>query len=153
MRPVHSLPITDVEIDEFLHAFEAGTLPKERFTHAAHILTGASYVHEFGESAAIDRMRQSIRRFNESVGGRNTNTSGYHETITLFWIKLLARLHKEAVLQAAVSREQFAALAVGRFAHRRDLLSTFYDFDLVGSTDARLIWISPTRRSLDEPLP
>ena len=28
-----------------------------------------------------------VGRYNEAVGGKNTETSGYHETITVFWIK------------------------------------------------------------------
>jgi hypothetical protein len=35
------LPATETEIDEFLAAFESATLPKERWTHAAHLLAGA----------------------------------------------------------------------------------------------------------------
>jgi len=85
-----SLPITEPEIDAFIAAFEAGTLPKEQWTHAAHILTGACYVHALGEAAAIDRMRDRVSAFNLAVGGQNTPTSGYHETVTVFWIKLLA---------------------------------------------------------------
>ncbi len=50
----HELPTTEPDIDAFILAFESGTLPKERWTHAAHILTGACYVHSLGEAAAID---------------------------------------------------------------------------------------------------
>jgi hypothetical protein len=39
---------TEVEIDEFLAAFEACKLPKERWTHAGHLAAGASYVHILG---------------------------------------------------------------------------------------------------------
>ena len=35
------LPRTEAEIDEFIGAFEAGTLPKAQWTHGAHLLTGA----------------------------------------------------------------------------------------------------------------
>ncbi len=48
----HDLPSTESAIDAFIHAFESGTLDKSRWTHAAHILTGACYVHSFGEPAA-----------------------------------------------------------------------------------------------------
>lgn len=143
MRP---LPETETEIHAFLAAFEAGTLPKEEFTHAAHILTGACYVHQLGETAAIDHMRICIRHFNESVGGKNTDTSGYHETITIFWIKVLAALHGR---NASLERAAFAALAVEAYKGRRDLFREFYDFDLVASTDARREWLPPTRRRLN----
>jgi hypothetical protein len=141
-----ALPATEPEIDAFLHAFESCTLPKSEWTHSAHIFTGACFVHTLGESAAIDRMRPAIRRFNESIGGQNTPTSGYHESVTVFWIKLLAAFHRDIL---PTTRVVFAARAVEHFAQQRDLFSRFYDFDLVASTDARLRWIPPTLQPLD----
>ena len=141
-----TLPATEPEIDAFLHAFEACTLPKSEWTHAAHIFTGACFVHTLGEPAAIDRMRHSIRRYNESIGGQNTPTSGYHESVTVFWIKLLSAFHRDT---PPTTRAAFAACAVERFAAERDLLARFYDFDLVASADARQRWIPPTLRPLD----
>jgi hypothetical protein len=143
------LPTTESEIDAFLGAFESCTLPKERWTHSAHIFGGACYVHRLGEAAAIDHMRLSIRRFNESVGGKNTDTSGYHETITVFWIKLL---HNFLRTEPTEARATFAALAVARFATDRSLLTRFYDFDVVNSIEARRTWIAPTLTSLEIPL-
>jgi len=140
------LPITEQEIDKFLAAFEEGTLTKERWTHGAHLLTGACYVHGLGESAAIDKMRLCVRRYNEAVGGKNTDTSGYHETITIAWIKLLAGLRREA---GTMERAQFAALAVERFEGDRNILRRYYDFDLVGSVVARKSWVPPTLASFD----
>ncbi len=89
---------------------------------------------------------RGLCRFNESVGGQNTPTSGYHETVTVLWIKLLAAFHRDT---APTSRAAFAARAVEHFAPQRDLLSRFYDFDLVASTEARQRWIPPTLQPLD----
>lgn len=127
------LPVTEQEIDEFVAAFEAATLPKERWTHGAHLLTGAWYVHGMGEAAAIAKMRVCVSRYNEAVGGKNTATSGYHETITIAWIKLLAKLPRES---EPIGRAAFASLAVERFAADRDVLCRHYDFDLAGSLEA-----------------
>ncbi len=80
---MNSLPATEQEIDAFLAAFESCTLPKAQWTHAAHLLTGACYVHTLGQADAIKRMRTCVKRYNDSVGGKNTETSGYHETITV----------------------------------------------------------------------
>jgi hypothetical protein len=141
-----ALPVTELEIDAFIAAFEGCSLPKERWTHGAHLLTGACYVHGLGEAAALERMRVCVRRFNESVGGKNTETSGYHETITVGWIKLLGGLLREV---GPMERAAFAALAVARFEGQRDIFSRYYDFDLVGSTDARLRWVAPNLRAFD----
>ena len=141
-----SLPTSEPELDEFLVAFESGTLPKERWTHAAHLLTGACYVHRLGQPAAIDHMRHSVRRYNEAVGGKNTATSGYHETITVFWIKVLDTLLHHT---QPISRADFATLAVERFAPQHDLFRGFYDFDVINSTEARAAWIPPTHDDIE----
>ena len=140
------LPVTEEEIDEFIAAFEAGTLPKARWTHGAHLLTGACYVHRLGEAAAIDTMRLRVRRFNEAVGGQNTDSSGYHETITVAWIKLLVALLQES---QPIERAAFAALAVNRFEDDRTIFRRYYEFDLAGSVEARRSWVPPTLETFD----
>src|ERR1700722_9765227 len=134
------LPCSELEIDAFLAAFEGGTLPKERWTHGAHLLTGACYVHGLGRDAALEKMRVCVRRHNESVGGKNTDTSGYHETITVMWIRLLDGLRREV---GAMERAEFAQLAVERFAGEKDVFKRYYDFDVVGSVEARREWVEP----------
>jgi hypothetical protein len=140
------LPVTEQEIDAFIAGFEAGSLPKECWTHGAHLLTGACYVHALGEAAAIDKMRLCVSRYNEAVGGKNTESSGYHETITIAWIKVLAGLLRQS---RPMARAHFAALAVQRFAGDKGYLTRFYDFDLVNSVEARRTWIPPTIASFD----
>jgi hypothetical protein len=140
------LPVTKEEIAAFVAAFEAGRLPKARWTHGAHLLTGAWYVHQLGEAAATDKMRLCVRRYNEAVGGKNTDTSGYHETITVLWIKLLSKLLDES---QPIGRAEFACLAVKRFETDRGILQRYYDFDLVNSVEARRHWVPPTIGSVD----
>jgi hypothetical protein len=140
------LPCSELEIDEFLAAFEGCTLPKERWTHGAHLLTGACYVHGLGRDGALARMRVCVRRYNESVGGKNTETSGYHETITVMWIRLLDGLLRES---PAMERAAFARLAVERFVGKKDVFRRYYDFDVVGSVEARLRWVAPNLLELE----
>jgi hypothetical protein len=143
------LPETEQEIDHFIAAFEGCTLPKERWTHGAHLLTAACYVHASGQMAAIERMRICIKRYNESVGGQNTETSGYHETITVAWIKLLDSLLRDVSVVRMPERAQFAKLAMDRYARDREVFRRYYDFDLVASVEARCNWIEPTLASFD----
>jgi len=140
------LPATEAEITAFLHAFEGCTLPKVEWTHSAHLLTGACYVHALGADAALATMRTNVRRYNESVGGQNTDTSGYHETITVAWIKLLASLLTRT---QPIERGAFVTHAVAHFAPQRDIFSRHYDFDLLKSTPARLGWIEPNLAPLE----
>jgi hypothetical protein len=62
------------------------------------------------------------------------------------WIHLLDRLRHET---EPMNRAEFAALAVERFATRRDIFREYYNFDLVGSTEARLQWVAPTLKALE----
>ena len=133
-------------MDAFVAAFENGTLPKERWTHGAHLLTGACYVHALGVSEATNRMRLCVRRYNEAVGGKNTETSGYHETITVAWIKLIGRLLRDV---QPIARAEFAALAVEHFVKQRDIFRRYYDFDVEKSIEARREWVEPTLQPLD----
>ncbi|HEX7159028.1 MAG TPA: hypothetical protein VF214_08450 [Edaphobacter sp.] len=140
------LPTTETEIDAFLAAFEDGTLPKSRWTHSAHLFTGACYVHAHGSELATNLMRERIRRYNLAVGTQNTPTSGYHETITVAWIKLLDRLHRDS---APITRADFVALAVERFGSDRNPFRQHYNYDLASSTEARLSWVPPNLRDFD----
>lgn len=140
------LPVTEAEIDVWLAGFEAGTLAKERFgSHAGHVFTGACYVHEHGETGAIALLRERVKAFNVAVGGQNTATAGYHETITVFWVKVLAGLRGEC---PGIMRAEFARMAVERFGGRREMLREYYGFDVVASEEARREWVAPDARVL-----
>ena len=144
--PTPGLPQDEPAIDAFLMAFESGTLPGSAFTHAAHIFTGACYVHALGEPAALARMRNRIPAFNLAVGGQNTAISGYHETITVFWIKLLTGFR---AAHPTIARALFAHNAVREFAPRRQILGEYYDYDVVSSLEARRSWIPPNLQPFD----
>lgn len=137
-----SLPVIDTqnELHLLVQAFEAGSLPKSAWTHAAHVAVGANYVSLHGEPLALETMRERVRTYNESVGTVNSDTSGYHETLTRFWIAVLARLHDE---EKAASHLMFVQRAVTLYGGRRDLHQRFYNFDVVKNTEARREWVAP----------
>ena len=58
------------------------TLPKTMWTHAAHFASVLWIIHCKPELEASREMPYLIRTYNESIGGANTDSSGYHETIT-----------------------------------------------------------------------
>lgn len=139
------LPETEPEINFFLAAFEAGTLPKEHWSHASHIFAAACYVHSMSEAATIAHMRDRIQAYNLAAGGRNTPTSSYHETITVFWIKFIGRALKD---WEPISRADFAARSVAAFSPHRAIFVDHYDFDILASPEARATWIEPNLRPL-----
>ena len=57
-------------------------MPRDEWTHEAH-LASTTYLLTRRPDVDIDtQLSGIIRRYNESVGGVNDDTQGYHETIT-----------------------------------------------------------------------
>lgn len=132
---------------QFGAAFLACTLPKSAWTHAAHILTAAWLVARSSESEALAVMRVAIPRFNVATGGANTADSGYHETLTCFWVaKIAAFLRRRDPAESTLEKVR---AAVAHFGERRDWFSDHYAFDVVRSRDARAHWIAPDLRPID----
>ena len=133
---IHEFLASREALAEFIGAWEAGVLPKARWTHAAHIAVGTYYAVCYPESALV-KTRQGIIRYNEAVGTANTDTSGYHETLTCFWAALLARA-------AAGIDDPFEAVRrnVELYVENRNR-QRYYSFDVVRSVEARRTWIPP----------
>jgi hypothetical protein len=72
--------------DEFLAAFEQCRLPRELWTHEAHIRMAWLYLNRGPLSEVVDKVRHGIQRYNASLG----NSSGYHETVTQAYVRLIA---------------------------------------------------------------
>jgi hypothetical protein len=130
---------------EFLDGFERGTLPKASWTHAAHLAMATWYLLTFPEGAAIDRVRTGIQHYNECVGTANTEDSGYHETLTMFWLKMIGRFLEENAGAGGGDKLDKVRCVVQEFGGRRDLFKQYYSFDVVGSREARARWVPPDR--------
>lgn len=72
--------------DAFVAAFEARTLPKAQFTHAAHVRAAWWYLQHYPLGDAIDRFRATLQAYAASLGA----TGKYHETVTIAWLLLIA---------------------------------------------------------------
>ena len=119
--------------------FLARTLPKAEWTHEAHLSTCAWLILERPDIDPERDLPGLIRRYNESVGGVNDATQGYHETITQVFI---------AGVRAALARtEGGLAERVNAVLEapegRRDWPLRFYSRDLLFSPEARLGWVEP----------
>src|ERR1700685_1931475 len=58
------------------------SLPKPRWTHAAHFSVALWLISRRRDLDASRAMPGFIRAYNEATGVANTDTEGYHETIT-----------------------------------------------------------------------
>lgn len=130
---------TDDEIAATAHAMIACTLPKAAWTHAAHFAVALWLLQDRGAAAYAD-MPGMIRRYNESVGGRNTDTEGFHETITRASLAVAA-----AALAARAGAPLHAVLAdmmAGPYG-RSDWILTHWTRDVLFSVEARRAWVAP----------
>jgi hypothetical protein len=136
----HQAPQDQAQLDTLIRAFEDGSLPKPQWTHAAHLIAGAHYVHALGFDRALTAMRTNVRAYNQAVGTANTDTSGYHETLTRMWLLVLAHLKDQ---HATLSELALAQLAVERYGHRSSLHRDLYRTGIAKSTRARKEWLEP----------
>lgn len=72
--------------DEFLAAFEAGALPRSAWTHQAHIRMAWLYLTRLPAEQATQKARAGIRAYNSAQG----NHTGYHDTVTVAFVRLIA---------------------------------------------------------------
>ena len=107
---------------------------------------GTCYLLAYSEHEATDRIRRGIRHYNECAGIVNSDHSGYHETLTKFWLHVLkSRLRQIPPDQARVT---VVKSLIEELAARRDVFREYYSFDVVRSTEARRNWIPPDVKPL-----
>ena len=125
----------------------ACTLARPEWTHEAHIASCCWLLVERPDILPERDLPDIIRRFNESVGGVNSDSEGYHETITQTFIRgvrgFLTRTEENLPLTEKVN-----ALLRAPEGHR-DWPLRFYSRELLFSKMARLGFVQPDL----EPLP
>jgi len=125
----------------------ACALAREDWTHEAHLAACLYIIAERPELVAERDLPGLIRRFNESVGGVNDDSQGYHETITQCFIRGV-RIHLASVQEALPLADKVNRLLKAPQG-RRDWPLCFYSRDRLFSREARLGFVEPDL----EPLP
>ena len=124
----------------------ARTLPRPDWTHEAHLAATAWLILERPDIHPERDLPAIIRGYNESVGGVNSDTEGYHETITQCFLGgvrgFLARTDAGLPLVEKVNRLLLAEEG------RRDWPLRFYSPALLFSKEARLGWVEPDLAAL-----
>jgi hypothetical protein len=135
----------DDDIEALVRAMIGCTLPRAAWTHAAHFAAALWLLRTRGEAAARADMPGLIRRYNESVGGRNTETEGYHETITQASLTVAAQ-----ALAAAGDAPLSAVLAemmAGPYGQSGWIFAHWTKARLL-SPEARRAWLAPDLQPL-----
>lgn len=115
-------------------------LPRAAWTHEAHLATCLWLLTERPDILPERDLPGIIRAYNESVGTANTDSAGYHETLTQLYVRGV-RLFLDVSTEVSLVGRVNALLAspIGR----RDWPLRFYTRELLFSTLARKRWVEP----------
>lgn len=119
---------------EIFEAFVTGLLTKPEWTHEAHLITCWVALQDRDPIETLGFLRDAITTHNCGIAIRNPETSGYHETLTRYYITAVAEAMKDdpslehVLADAACDRGAWAA---------------YWTRDAMFGVDARLGWLPP----------
>lgn len=116
------------------------SLPKPEWTHDAHLLACISLIRRSGAAEALSVLRTAIPRYNESTGVVNTSTSGYHDTITVYYVWAIDRLLADGRTASEILDHRLVERAAA---------IAFWNRDVLMSPAARAGWTPPQRATDD----
>jgi len=131
--------VSDAAIERIGIGLLQRSLPKSEWTHAAHF-AAACWLLRHPQHDALRDMPALIRAYNEATGVANTDTSGYHETITLASLRAARAwlaAHPEQPLWQALQ-----ALLASEYGRSAWLLG-YWSKERLFSTAARRGWVEP----------
>jgi hypothetical protein len=132
---------SDADVEHLGEGLLARTLPRDEWTHEAH-LAATTYLLARRPDVDIDKeLPGIIRRYNESVGGVNDDTQGYHETITRVFLNGVRLFLGEADLHEPL-HELVNELLLSPMGGR-DWPLRFYSAERLFSVDARRHFVPP----------
>ena len=139
---------TDDAIIRIGEGLLARTLPRADWTHEAH-LAATLYLVRRRPDIDLDRQLPGIiSGYNESLGGVNDDTQGYHDTITrvfLHGVRLfLAEADVDAPVHGLVNELLLSPMG------RRDWPLRFYSPERLFSVEARRDFIPPDLAALPD---
>jgi flavin reductase (DIM6/NTAB) family NADH-FMN oxidoreductase RutF len=128
----------------FMNAFENLSLPFDQWTHRAHLRMAYNYILRFGRDRAISFIRDGIQKFNmKNVSKIRT---GYHETITQFFIREVDRALTDLTQTRGpsappLSFDEFVECAPHLLD--KDYVTRFYSEQLLSTSFARHGFVDP----------
>ena len=130
----------DSEIRAIGEGLLACALPREAWTHEAHLAACLWLLSERPDIDVDAEIAAIIRRFNESVGGVNDDTQGYHDSITRAYVAGV-RLFLAQTAETDLA-ERVNALLLSDMG-RRDWPLRFYSRERLFSVEARRQFVEP----------
>jgi len=123
-----------------------GSRPKSDWTHAAHFAVVLWVLRHWPDRPAETVMPDIIRTYNEATGVWNTDTSGYHETITLASIRA-ARSFLGGYPASPPLHELVDVLMDTHLGDSGWILA-YWSRERLFSVEARRMWVEPDLQPL-----
>jgi hypothetical protein len=126
----------------------ARTLPKAEWTHEAHLAACLWLIRERPDFLPERDMPGTISAYNLSVGTENTDSTGYHETLTQLYIRGV-RAFAATLPEGTGLAEAVNALLESQIGDRQWPLC-FYSKARLFSVEARRGWVEPDLAALED---
>jgi hypothetical protein len=137
---------SDAEIEHIGEGLVARTLPRSEWTHEAHLAATTYLLLKRPDIDLDTQLPGIIRAYNESVGGVNSDSEGYHETITRVFLHGVRLFLSEADVREPL-HELVNELLLSPMG-KRDWPLRFYSPGLLFSLEARRYFVEPDLRAL-----
>lgn len=131
----------DSSIEHLALRFIDRSLPRAEWTHEAHWAAALWLARHRPELTTPDAMRGLITGFNEATGTVNSDSSGYHHTITLASMRAAAH-HLHAHPADRPLHDVLASLMASPHGHP-DWLLDYWTRDKLFSPETRRDWVAP----------
>lgn len=132
----------DAALEAHVRALLAATLPKARWTHQGHLAATAGLILLHPEMPLDTALPELIRRLNDSHGVPNSDTRGYHATITIFFLAAIRHyLSRHDTTRPA--HEQVNALLDGPLGAGKAVMGAYWSDGVLYSAEARRHWVPP----------
>jgi hypothetical protein len=136
----------DAEVARIGEGFLAHDLPRAEWTHEAHLAATTYLLLKRPDVDVEAALPGLIRSYNESVGGVNSDSEGYHETITRVFLHGI-RLFLGEADRAEPLHELVNELLLSPMG-RRDWPLRFYSRERLFSVEARRSFVAPDLAAL-----
>lgn len=134
-------PFADqAEVQRLVMAFENATLPRAEWTHRAHLTVATWYLARHPVGTATPLIRNGILKLNAALGIASNADSGYHETLTQFYIGMIA--HHLSRIGEKISLVQAVNSLLDQRGHP-SLPAEYYSREHLMSREARARRVEP----------
>lgn len=122
-----------------LELFDSGELPYDAWSHRLHVRLAYLFIRRYALSEALVQFRVGIRAYNAAHEVPDSLTSGYHETLTVAWLRLISA--RAGGVPEPTDSESFCNMHPELL--NRALLRKFYSPERITSQKAKREFVEP----------